>query len=35
MSKQEQINKLMAEKAELEKKLKEVRGKLRELITKR
>lgn len=33
MGKQEQINKLMAEKAELEKKLKEIRAKLRKLIT--
>ncbi len=32
MDKQKQIDKLMAEKAELEKKLKEVRDKLRKLI---
>lgn len=34
MEKQQKIDKLMAEKAILEKKLKEVRKKLRELITK-
>jgi len=33
MGKQEQINKLMAEKDKLEKKLKEIRAKLRILIT--
>jgi len=33
MGKQEQINKLMAEKEALEKKLKEIRNKLRKLIT--